>query len=197
MLHKYPGVFSVQALLVTIGAFLICTAISEALARNADAGTEATIDEPQSHVLALRHLELPNYWVWYDGADLYNVIRAQKDKLLFFLGHVVFNAAMATYVYGAAATFVSYFIGVRALEPNGIAIRFLWVLPVAAFVADLAEDLAVIVCVIAFPHTSPSAASVAAWGSAAKFGFWALLALQWAVMVVKAFVAPPTKLRTA
>lgn len=122
--------------------------------------------------LALRSLALPNYWVWYEPDAVYAAIEAQHKHLHAFLGSLIFNAAFATAVVGMWHTVGLMCLVVRAY-PRDSWLQWQWVVPVAAFVADLAEDLALLIVTLGYPlYRREGLVLACSWFSFLKFVGW-------------------------
>jgi hypothetical protein len=198
MLHRIPAIlFSPDTLFGFTMMLVLVVVVGELSAAWTNWNVAQIMDDRQSHVgLYLRHMSLPNYWIWYQPEDLYQVIRAQDAKLVGFLVHTVFNAACSTIVFGLYTAFVTMFLAHRALAPNSALLRVIWIPSLLAFLADFTEDIMLILATIEFPEFSRWVGMTAAWSSLLKYVFWFFTALVWIVLATKRFVAPPVKART-
>ena len=149
---------------------------------------------------ALWSMELPNFWIWYDGAAIRDVLRAQTDTHIEFILVTVFHASWGTAVVGMTVLTISMTLAVRAFTFDSRFARR-WFGPLvclAAFVADLLEDILLIVIALGFPHTDyPVLAWLCSWCSFVKFASWFVILCWWLTMAFVIAVRPPALGRRA
>jgi hypothetical protein len=202
MLHRFTDLWDPVPTAIVALMTLITLGVGEVTARHVGMGHHtdadpADPDEPYHRLAAthVRHLALPNYWMEYTPEDIYAALHAQQDTMLEFVVHTAYNAGVLAGIFSVLLLFVTMTLGVRALSPKGLALRVIWLLPLAAFVLDFAEDMALLIVAIDYPVRMDWLAQIAADAAFAKFMVWAALSVVWTLLVVKMYAKPPGRSR--
>lgn len=180
MFHKLPFLFTplfaavavILALLSLGGGELMMDAWSpDALPMEQDSAT----GEWKVTVVPLRHFSMPNYWIYYHADDVTNALRSLGHTDLYPLIIVtLYNACISTWLVMMGHIAIIMFLAVRVARRNSW-YQWAWFLPFTAFVADLVEDLCLLVILINFPVGDfPGHRELLAWSSMLKYLFWGI-----------------------
>jgi hypothetical protein len=181
MLHKVPFLFTPLLAAVMVLLAVLSIGVSELMMdawspEDLPMEQDPATGEWRVTVVPLRHFSMPNYWVYYHADDVVTALRSLGHTDMYPLILVtLFNACASTWLVCAAHISVIMFLAVRMAPRNSALLQWVWLVPFVAFVADLVEDLCLLVILVNFPMGEfPVHRHVLAWSSMIKFLFWAV-----------------------
>lgn len=174
MLHRVSFLFTPLLACIALGVLVVVLGIGEMFTDKYDEATTAFIAmEDDRTIIPLRDFNMPNYWVWYHADDVTTSLRShgRVDTYPLIL-LTLYNACVSTWVVAVCLVILTMFVVVRTCSSRS-ACNWAWVLPIAALVADLAEDICLLVILINFPVADfPALRHILAWSSFVKFALW-------------------------
>ena len=138
-----------------------------------------TSDDARHHIsLIARNTAVPNFWIWYEGEAIYDVLEMNRQHIYELLIVSIFNAAAHTCAVAGFLFCLTLWL-MRSLVGRAARRWYVWcvLLVLSSFACDLLEDLGMIVLIIGFPSARyPTLASATAWLSTLKYIWWFLIA---------------------
>lgn len=181
MLHNVPDIFSVEVVGIISFVMILCFGFNEIMADRTleSVPLDHFLEEHSSSVVTPRAMALPMYWVWFDAELLLDYLKSfGRVDLLPLLILCLFNAAVNTWVVAAWWVAVSLWLARHVVPLGNVLLKLCWIVPVVGMVADLAEDLAMMVIVLNYPVTDyPALREVVAYSSTIKFMMWLVISI--------------------
>lgn len=171
MLHRIPLIFSGATTCIICLVAMAALGVGELMADR--------IPQPMRNfdhvgdIVALRDFGMPNYWVWYHGEDVVKVLRSLGRVDLYpLLVLTIYEACVASWLVGAATIWAVTFLSIRTVSFHSWW-NWMWLVALGSMVADLVEDLLLMIILINFPVTMyPTLNNWTAWSSFFKFLLW-------------------------